>query len=94
MKPSFQTRVTPSYSRHAEIRMQQRSISGEAVELLLDSSEPIPVGAGALSYRFTKETWADAQTELGSKAAAFFRYRSAYVVESADGVIITAAWLQ
>jgi hypothetical protein len=93
MKPTYETHFTTHYSRHAAVRMQQRSIPDAAVELLLDFALPTPVGGGSLSYRFTADTWADAQTALGSRAPAFVKYRNAYVIESADGVVITAAWL-
>lgn len=94
MKPIYQTHIVPSYSRHAEVRMQQRCIPPAAVELLLDYAEPTPVGDGVLSYRFTKASWTDALTALGSAAPAFLKFRYAYVVESSDGLVITAAWLQ
>lgn len=64
-----------------------------AIELLLDFGKATPVGGGALSYRFTDETWDEAMTCVGTWARTYVRYRNAYVVESRDGLVITAAWL-
>jgi hypothetical protein len=74
--------------------MQQRCIPAAAVDLLLDFARPLPAGDGARSYRFNRKTWADAAAALGPQAKAFARFRNAYVIESADGAVITAAWLQ
>lgn len=93
MKPTYQALASAQYSQHAGRRMQQRCIPAAAVELLLDYALPTPVGGGAVSYRFTKETWAEAQAALGAAAPAFAKFRNAYVIESADGVVITTAWL-
>lgn len=79
-------------SRHAAIRMQQRSIPSVVVELLLDFGKATPVGGGATSYRFNAATWDEAMSSVGNPAS-LRRYRNAYVVESRDGVVITAAWL-
>lgn len=93
MKPTYQTPASARYSNHADLRMQQRCIPAAAVELLLDFAPSTPVGGGASSYRFTRESWAEAQAALGKTATALAKFRNAYVVESADGVIITAAWV-
>ena len=73
--------------------MQQRSIPEAVVELLLDYAHPTPVGSGAQSYRFSRDTWGDAISALGARASAFAKYRDAYVIESGNGLVITAAWL-
>lgn len=80
-------------SRHATIRMQQRSIPPRVVDLLLDFATPVPAGDGAINYRFTRATWDEAMTSAGSAAPQLQRYRNAYVVEGRDGTVITAAWL-
>lgn len=90
--PTLPTAVT-YLSRHAEVRMQQRSITPEAIDLLLDYAVASPVGGGAVSYRFTKATWDIAMSALGDEAPAYRRFRNAYVIEGRDGVIITTAWL-
>ncbi len=79
-------------SRHAAIRMQQRSIPSTVVELLLDFGKATPVRGGATSYRFNAATWDEAMSSIGNPAS-LRRYRNVYVVESRDGVVITAAWL-
>lgn len=91
--PNQLSPTTTTFSRHASARMQQRSIPVAAVELLLDYGNPTPVGGGAVSYRFTSETWDIAMSAVGDAARAYNRYRNAYVVEGRDGVIVTAAWL-
>ena len=93
MKPTYQSLNSTRYTHHANARMQQRSIPEAVVELLLDYAHPTPVGGDAQSYRFTRATWCDAVSALGAKASAFAKYRNAYVVESGDGLVITAAWL-
>ena len=82
-----------AFSRHAIVRMQQRSIPTAAVDLLLDFAQATPVGGGAISYRFTQDSWDIAMSVLGDAAPAFRRYRNAYVIEGRDGVVVTAAWL-
>jgi hypothetical protein len=73
--------------------MQQRCISVEAIELLLDFAPSRPCGDGAWSYRFDKHSWTQAAKALGPRAKHFEKYRHAYVIESAEGVVITACWL-
>lgn len=80
-------------SRHATIRMQQRSIPPQVIDLLLDFATPVPAGGGAMSYHFTRITWDEAMAGAGSAAPQLQRYRNAYVVEGRDGTVITAAWL-
>jgi hypothetical protein len=93
MKPHYETDLSTRYTHHAVVRMQQRSIPPAVVELLLDFGTATPVGGGACSYRFTKDSWAEAKAALGAAAVAFERYRNAYVVESSDGAVVTVAWL-
>lgn len=93
MKTNYSSKVTSTYSRHAQVRMQQRCIPAEVVELLLDFACPIPVGNGAYSYRFDKRIWAEATATLGPRFGTFSKFRNVYVVEAADGTIITTAWL-
>lgn len=80
-------------SKHAAVRMQQRRIPTIVVDLLLDYGAATQVGGGATSYRFTASTFDEAMSALGGRAADYCKYRNAYVVESRDGVVITAAWL-
>lgn len=81
-----------AYSAHALIRMQQRGVSQEAVELILDYACPAPAGNGALTYQFNNETWAEAAQSLGRRAKQFEKYRHAYIIENGCGLVITAAW--
>ena len=92
MKPIFTAAIAPRLTRHAAIRMQQRCIPHFIVELLLDYGVATPVGGGALSYRFTRLTWANALAALDRDAGDLARYRNAYVIEAEDGAVITAAW--
>lgn len=80
-------------SRHAAIRMQQRAIPAAAVDLLLDFARPTSVGGGALSYRFTDDTWDAAMSAIGDAGPALRRFRNAYVIEGRNGVVVTAAWI-
>ena len=94
MKLTYHALAETRLTRHAHLRMQQRSIPAAIVDLLLDYGEPMAVGGGATSYRFTRQSWADAVASAGSAAARIAKYRKAYVIESSDGTVITAAWLQ
>lgn len=89
---TFDLPIRSTLSRHAAVRMQQRSIPTAVVELLLDFGKPTPVGGGATSYRFTAATWDEAMSSM-DRPSELRRYRNAYVVESRGGVVITAAWL-
>lgn len=46
-----------------------------------------------MRYRFDKQTWEAAEDFLGPRARQFEKFRNAYVIEAADGTVITAAWL-
>jgi len=81
------------YSRHAERRMQQRSIPLAATELLLDYGYPTPAGGGATLWRFDRKSWRTMQSALGPSVRAFEKFRNAYLIEGGDGTIVTAAWL-
>lgn len=80
-------------SRHAHSQMQRRCIPWDAVDLILGFADPSPAGGGAMRYRFDKQTWEAAEDFLGPRARQFEKFRNAYVIEAADGTVITAAWL-
>lgn len=68
---------TMRYSMHAKARQQQRSIMGEAVDLLLDFGRPKKAGKGAESYSFDRRSWRAASRYLGPHARLFEKYRNA-----------------
>lgn len=82
------TRHAP-LSRHAETRMQQRAIPRFIVELLLDCTDPVPAGDGCVMHRFNAVSWAEARLELGRSASQLDRYRNAYAIIGAGGLVVT-----
>ena len=78
-------------SRHAQVRMQQRSIPQFIVDCLLDFTEPVAAGGGSFRYCFKTDSWAEAQRDMGSEARKLDRYRNAYVIVGKDGTVVTAA---
>ncbi|WP_052208963.1 hypothetical protein [Croceibacterium mercuriale] len=80
-------------SRHALLRMQQRSIPHRVVELLLDLTDPVDAGDGCTLHRFCADSWAEAGRSAGSLAPRLDRYRNAYAILGADGTVVTAARL-
>lgn len=78
-------------SRHAQVRMQQRSIPQFIVDCLLDFADPVPAGSGDFEYSFKTDSWAEAQQYMGSKTRKLDRYRNTYVIVCSDGTVKTAS---
>jgi hypothetical protein len=85
-------RIENSLSKHAKARSQQRSISKAVIDALIDFGECYHDGRGGERYSFTKRSWRTFSAYLGTEAKHYTKYRSAYVVMSDDGTIITAGW--
>ncbi|BCA60688.1 hypothetical protein [Sphingomonas sp. HMP6] len=79
------------FSSHAIIRMQQRSIPGYVVDLLLSLTECMWAGGDCYKHSFDADSWAEATRILGPGAAQLGRYRNAYVIVADNGTIVTAA---
>lgn len=80
-------------SRHAKLRMQQRSLPQHVVALLTELTDPVDAGGGCTLHRFDEDSWAEARRLLGSQAPRLDRYRNAYVVLAPNGLVVTAARL-
>lgn len=80
-------------SRHAQQRMQQRSIPQYVVDCLTDLTDPVDAGDGCTLHRFDEDSWAEACRLLGRCAHRLDRYRNAYVVLASNGLVVTAARL-
>lgn len=93
MRSTYHSNATTKLTRHALLRMQQRSIPAKVVELLLDFAEPSPTAGGCFLLRFTKETFAEARLVLGRSGKLLDRYRSAYLIVVSDDTVVTAARL-
>lgn len=91
MHVAYESYSKPRLSRHAQARMQQRSIPSAVVYLLLDFADPRPAGEGCQRFAFTKRSITDARRALGRSAKALDRYLNAYVVVTEDNLVITAA---
>ena len=93
MQTFHRSYISHRISRHAAIRMQQRSIPSVVVDLLLDLTDSLPAGSGCVAHRFTADSWAEAKRCLGQRATQIDRYRNAYVVVGENGTVVTAARL-
>lgn len=78
-------------STHARIRMQQRSIPADVVELLIAVGDEFPAGRGCSKLRFTDRNWSEALQFSGERESRLERYRNTYVVVSNTGDVVTAA---
>jgi hypothetical protein len=92
MRETYCSQAFTALTKHASKRSQQRAIPHGAIDLILDFGKASPAGSGAHKYRFDKRAWAEAKAALGRSAAQFEKFRKAYVIEAADGSVITAAW--
>jgi hypothetical protein len=72
--------------------MQQRSIPQAIVDLLIDFGDMSDAGGGAERFSFSKRSWRQAASYLGTQAKHFERYRHAYVVMGPEGEVITVAY--
>ncbi len=84
--------VSNIMTSHALRRQKQRSIPQAVIDALLDFGERCPAGSGAESVYFTKRTWRRFASYVGTAINGYERYRSCYVIEAADGAIITTAF--
>ena len=80
-------------SKHARVRMQQRSIPHCVVSLLIEFASVTEAGGGSSLLRFNADSWAEARRTMGGLASKLDRYRNAYVILAADGAVVTAARL-
>jgi hypothetical protein len=85
-------RSTQNLTSHARIRRQQRSIPPAVIDALLDFGERRPAGYGAESVYFTKRSWRKFTSYAGAAVKGYERYRDCYVIEAANGAVVTAAF--
>jgi len=79
-------------TRHASVRMQQRAIPPEALELLLDFGSSARCGR-AERFFFDRAARRRANKSLGPQALCRAeRHLNTYAVVGDDGAVITAAW--
>ena len=71
--------------------MQQRSIPTFVVELLIDLTDAVDAGGGCTQHRFDADSWAEARRRAGRQARRLDRYRNAYAILSADGLVVTTS---
>ena len=93
MHPSTNIILRHPLSRHALLRMQQRSIPQHVVAILTELTDPVDAGGGCTRHRFDKDSWAEARRLLGGHAPQLDRYRNAYVVLAPNGLVVTASRL-
>lgn len=80
-------------SRHAALRSQQRSMSLDIINAVIDFGQERHAGGGCFSYAFTHRTWRRFVEQLGSEARRLERARNAYVIVAKNGHVVTTAWI-
>lgn len=87
------TQFTETYTQHADLRARQRSIPEVACWLLREFGDRRPAGGGAWSYSFGKAGWRKLEGFMGAwPLKKMEQLRKTYMVEAADGEIITLAY--
>jgi hypothetical protein len=79
------------FTKHASVRVQQRSVPPIVVEFLLDYGLRQSAPGGGERFSFCKRAWRRLQRELGPAAKHFERYRHVYAVVC-DGHVVTVAY--
>lgn len=77
-------------SRHADKRMQQRSVPELAIELLAHYGRTEHSPDGASIYYFDNKSWSRAERAVRDLTKNIDRIRDLYFVEAQDEVVITA----
>ena len=81
--------ISPT-TRHAQIRCQQRGISGQLLELLLDHGEERHLGHGATIVSFPKDARERLRRSLPRKTYAALDSRlNVYAIVGANGQVMT-----
>ncbi|WP_010337657.1 DUF4258 domain-containing protein [Sphingobium yanoikuyae] len=80
-------------SRHAALRSQQRSMSSDIIDAVIDFGQERHAGRGCFSYAFTDRTWRRFVEQMGSDARGLERARNAYVIVAENGLVVTTAWI-
>jgi hypothetical protein len=80
------------FSNHAALRIQQRSMSPDIIDAVIDFGKERHAGGGCVSYAFTDRTWRRFVEAMGPAARRLERARSAYVIVADNGLVVTAAW--
>jgi len=80
-------------TNHAEVRCQQRGITGHTLDLLMDYGVNKHVRDGGISYFFTRKRIREISRYMTKEDVVLMeKQREAYIVVSSNGEIITAAW--
>ena len=84
-------RLSVTLTAHARQRSQQRAISAEVLDVLLDHGVRVPAGGGAEIVHLTGRTRRACAEALGPVAWRGYAHKlmSAYAVIGADGTVIT-----
>lgn len=81
-----------NFTKHAKVRMQQRSIPVMIINWLVDYGETVHSSSGATKHSFSKKSIRKIKRFAGHSIDAYVNdYRNAYVV-TIDNAVITAAW--
>lgn len=80
-------------SKHAALRSQQRSMSPDIIDAVIDFGQERHASGGCYSYAFTDRTWRRFVEQMGSDARRLQRARNAYVIVAENGLVVTTAWI-
>lgn len=87
------TKGNLSFTRHAEVRRQHRSVPDFGIETLLSFGSRKPAGQGATKVAFDKRGWKRALAYFGPWAPSKLgQLRKLYIIQSDDGEIMTMAY--
>lgn len=76
-------------TEHARKRMQQRAIPDQLLPLMLEYGQREQAGDGCRRWRLTRKAVATMRRDLKSIMGRLDSVQDAYLIESADGAIVT-----
>ncbi|SDM57076.1 hypothetical protein [Maricaulis salignorans] len=85
--------LTAPLTEHAERRSIDRNIPEVARWLLLEFGRRSPAKSGCVSYAFDKKAWKEVERFFGRwRMKEMTQLKNAYLVQSAEGAIVTVAY--
>ncbi len=84
--------VSKLMTNHGLCRQQQRAYPNVIADALLDFGERRLAGNGCDEVYFTKRSWRKFSAYMGTGIKGLERYRNCYLIQAADGAIVTVAF--
>jgi len=83
--------MNQNLTKHAQKRMQQRSIPQMVLDWLVDFGHSEPAGNGARKYFFDKQSRRHFKKYAGQLYGSLEQHLNAYVVLASDSTVVTVA---